>query len=148
MHRVQKSVLVPFAAQQMFDLVDAVERYPDFLPWCDGSHVLETHAGGKTARLDIHYAGIRAHFTTDNRNDPPASIVVTLKDGPFRHLHGEWSFRTLAPHASKVELMLAWEFKTHLLEAAVGPVFNRIVNTFVDAFVRRAEAVYPPSPPP
>lgn len=146
MHRVHKSVLVPYAAQQMFDLVDAVERYPEFLPWCGGSAVLDTHPAGKTARLDIRFAGIDAHFTTDNRNDPPASIVVTLKDGPFRHLHGEWSFRTLSPQACKVELTLAWEFATPVLETVVGPVFNRIANTFIDAFVRRAETVYAQTP--
>jgi ribosome-associated toxin RatA of RatAB toxin-antitoxin module len=142
MHRVQKSVLVPFAAQQMFDLVDDVDRYPEFLPWCSGSAVLSSHPKGKTARLDIDFHGIRAHFTTDNENDPPASIVVTLKDGPFRHLHGEWSFRVLAPDACKVELALTWEFKTQVLETVVGPVFNRIAHTFIDAFVQRAGTVY------
>ncbi len=73
---------------------------------------------------------------------PAQSIVATLKDGPFRHLHCEWTFRALAPHACKIELTLAYEFKTHVLETIVGPVFNHIANTFVDAFVRRAEAVY------
>jgi ribosome-associated toxin RatA of RatAB toxin-antitoxin module len=142
MQRVHKSVLAPYSAQQMFDLVDDVARYPEFLPWCGGSVVVASHAGGTTARIDINYHGIRAHFTTDNVNVPAQSIVATLKDGPFRHLHGEWTFRALAPHACKVELTLAYEFKTHVLETIVGPVFNHIANTFVDAFVRRAEAVY------
>lgn len=142
MHRVAKSVLVPFAARQMFDLVDDVGRYCEFLPWCGGSAVLATHENGKTARLDINYHGVKTHFTTDNVNTPPTSIVVTLKDGPFRRLHGEWTFRALAPQACKVELVLAYEFKTHVLETVVGPVFNHIANTFIDAFVRRAAAVY------
>lgn len=142
MQRVQKSVLVPFAAAQMFDLVDDVEKYPDFLPWCSGSAVLERRDDGKTARLDINYHGVKAHFTTDNVNVPQASIGITLRDGPFRQLHGEWTFRPLTDTACKVELVLAYEFKTHVLETIVGPVFNHIARTFVDAFVRRAEAVH------
>ena len=139
---VKKSVLVPFSAAAMFELVDRVELYPEFLPWCGGVVVLETHDGGKTARIDIDYHGVRAHFTTDNANTPPTMIVVTLNDGPFRHLHGEWRFRALAEEACKVEFELAYEFATHLLERAVGPVFAHIANTFIDAFVRRAEACY------
>ena len=142
MQRVHKSVLVPYSAQQMFDLVDDVARYPEFLPWCGGSEVLANHAGGKTARIDINYHGVRAHFTTDNANVAGESIAITLKDGPFRSLNGTWTFRALAPHACKVEFTLTYEFKTHVLEAVVGPVFNHIASTFIDAFVRRAEAVY------
>jgi ribosome-associated toxin RatA of RatAB toxin-antitoxin module len=143
MQRVLKSVLVPYSAARMFELVDLVARYPEFLPWCGGAHVIGERADGKTARLDIDYHGIKAHFTTDNVNRAPESIVVTLRDGPFRHLHGEWRFHALSPDACKVEFELAYEFATHLLEAVVGPVFSHIANTFIDAFVRRAEAVYP-----
>jgi ribosome-associated toxin RatA of RatAB toxin-antitoxin module len=139
-------VLVPFGAAAMFELVDHVELYPQFLPWCAGTRVIETHPGGKTARIDIDYHGVKAHFTTDNANQPPESIIVTLKDGPFRHLHGEWRFMSLGASACRVEFELAWEFTTHLLERAVGPVFGHIANTFIDAFVRRAESVYA-SPP-
>ena len=127
MQRVLKSVLVPYSAARMFELVDRVELYPQFLPWCGGSHVIEEHEGGKTARIDIDYHHIKAHFTTDNVNRVPESIVVTLRHGPFRHLHGE----------------VEYVFSTHLLETVVGPVFSHIANTFIDAFVRRAEAVYP-----
>jgi ribosome-associated toxin RatA of RatAB toxin-antitoxin module len=137
---VRKSVLVPHGAAAMFDLVDRVDLYPEFLPWCAGAAILATRDGGKTARLDIDYHGIRAHFTTDNANTPPERIVVTLNDGPFRHLHGEWRFRPLADAGCKIEFELAYEFSTHLLERAVGPVFAHIANTFIDAFVRRADA--------
>jgi ribosome-associated toxin RatA of RatAB toxin-antitoxin module len=143
MQRVRKSVLVPFGADEMFALVDDVEHYPRFLPWCGGAHVLESHAGGKTARIDIDYHGVRAHFTTDNANCAGESIVVTLRDGPFRHLHGEWRFVALAPDACKIEFELAYEFATPLLERVVGPVFSHIADTFIDAFVRRAEALHP-----
>ena len=146
MSSVKKSVLVPFDAAAMFELVDRVELYPQFLPWCAGTQVIETHAGGKTARIDIDYHRVKAHFTTDNANHPPESIMITLKDGPFRHLHGEWRFVALGPSACRVEFELAWEFTTSLLERVVGPVFGHIANTFIDAFVRRAESVYAPPP--
>ena len=146
MQRVRKSVLVPFSMARMFELVDQVERYPEFLPWCGGAQVIGQQPDGKTARIDIDYHGVKAHFTTDNANRPPESIVITLRDGPFRHLHGEWRFRMLAVNACKVEFELAYEFKTHVLEVVVGPVFSHIANTFIDAFVRRAEAIYPGPP--
>lgn len=135
-------MLVPYSAAEMFELVDRIELYPQFLPWCDGTRALAARANGKTVRVDINYHGVRAHFTTDNVNRAGESIVVTLRDGPFRHLHGEWRFRALAPDACKVEFELAYEFSTHLLERVVGPVFNHIASTFVDAFVRRAEALH------
>jgi ribosome-associated toxin RatA of RatAB toxin-antitoxin module len=142
MRSVRKSVLVPFSADAMFELVDRVELYPEFLPWCGGATLIAASDVGKTARIDIDFHGVRAHFTTDNVNRAGESIVVTLRDGPFRHLHGEWRFRALAPDACKVEFELAYEFTTHVLEKVVGPVFSHIANTFVDAFVRRAETVY------
>jgi ribosome-associated toxin RatA of RatAB toxin-antitoxin module len=146
MQRVKKSVLVPYSCAAMFELVDGVERYPQFLPWCGGTRVLEMHEGGKTARIDIDYHGVRAHFTTDNANRPPESIVVTLRHGPFRHLHGEWRFIALSSDACKVEFELAYEFASHMLERIVGPVFGHIADTFIDAFVRRAGTVYATAP--
>ena len=140
MQRVTKSVLVPYAATRMFELVDRVEDYPQFLPWCGGAKVLEQSGDRKTARIDIDYHGVRAHFTTENVNRPPESIVITLKDGPFRHLHGEWRFRALGDAGCKVEFELAYEFATQLLDKAIGPVFGHIARTFIDAFVKRAEA--------
>ena len=88
-------MLVPYSAAAMFDLVDQVELYPQFLPWCADARALAVRTDGKTARIDIHYHGVRAHFTTDNVNRPGESIVITLRDGPFRHLHGEWRFSSL-----------------------------------------------------
>lgn len=142
MQRIRKSVLVPYSAAEMFDLVDAVEHYPEFLPWCGGAHVLDRRADGKTARIDIDYHGVRAHFTTDNVNRPPESIVITLRSGPFRHLHGEWRFIVLDERACKIEFELAYEFATQLLDRAIGPVFAHIANTFIDAFTSRAQALY------
>lgn len=136
-------MLVAHTAQEMFDLVDRVELYPQFLPWCAGARVVEARPDGKTARIDIDYHGVRAHFTTDNVNRAGESIVITLRDGPFRHLHGEWRFNALEAVGCKVALALAYEFATPLLERAVGSVFAHIANTLIDSFVRRADAIYP-----
>jgi ribosome-associated toxin RatA of RatAB toxin-antitoxin module len=142
MQCVRKSVLVPYAASRMYELVNRVDLYPQFLPWCGGTEVLAESEHRKTARIDIDYHGVHAHFTTDNAMQPPDSIVITLKDGPFRHLHGEWRFRALGDDGCKIEFELAYEFATKLLDRVIGPVFAHIANTFIDAFVRRAEAVY------
>jgi ribosome-associated toxin RatA of RatAB toxin-antitoxin module len=142
MASVQKSVLVPYSAAQMFELVEAIEDYPRFLPWCGGASILERTQIETLARIDINYHGVRAHFTTANRSRPPERIVIELRDGPFRHLDGTWQFRALAATASKVELDLRYEFASSVMERLIGPVFGHIAHTFVDAFVRRAEIVY------
>jgi ribosome-associated toxin RatA of RatAB toxin-antitoxin module len=141
MQCVKKSVLVAHSAHAMYTLVDRVEDYPRFLPWCSGATVLEQYPGGKIARLDVDYHGVRAHWTTANTNTPDERIVVTLRDGPFRHLNGEWRFKALADKACKVEFDLTYEFSNVVLERVVGPVFMHIANSFIDAFVRRAEVV-------
>jgi ribosome-associated toxin RatA of RatAB toxin-antitoxin module len=138
MATVTKSVLVEHDARQMFDLVDRVEDYPGFLPWCGGTTVLERTPEALVSRIDIDFHGVRAHFTTANRNEPPDRIVIALRDGPFRRLDGTWSFRPLAPGACKVEFHLRYEFASSVLEKLIGPVFNHIASTFVDAFVKRA----------
>ncbi|MEO8538066.1 MAG: type II toxin-antitoxin system RatA family toxin [Betaproteobacteria bacterium] len=142
MNCVRKHVLVPHQASQMFALVDDIDSYPRFLPWCGGARVLQTLDNRKTARVDIDYHGVRAYFTTDNVNHAPESIVITLKDGPFRRLHGEWRFRALGELGCRVEFDLSYEFATMLLDRAIGPVFAHIADTLIDAFVRRAEAVH------
>ena len=141
MATVSKSVLVEHSAQQMFELVDRVEDYPAFLPWCAGASILERMPSTLVARLDIDYHGVRAHFTTVNRKEPPERIVIALRDGPFRQLDGTWRFRSLTPGACKIEFDLRYEFAAPVLEGAIGPVFNHIASTFIDAFVKRADAL-------
>ena len=99
MASVSKSVLVEHGAQQMFDLVERVEDYPAFLPWCGGTTILERTPTASLVRIDINYHGVRAHFTTANRNERPELIVIELRDGPFRQLDGTWHFQPLAPAA-------------------------------------------------
>jgi ribosome-associated toxin RatA of RatAB toxin-antitoxin module len=144
MHSVHKSVLVPYSAQQMFDLVERVEDYPKFLPWCGGTQILQRTADQTLARIDIDYRGVRAHFTTANRNQAPERLVVELRDGPFRRLDGIWQFRALGDAGCKVEFELNYEFATTVLERLIGPVFGRIADSFIDAFVKRATGVHGP----
>lgn len=149
MKHVQKSVLLPYSPHEMYALVTAVADYPKFLPWCERAEVLRTHDDGVTARLALAYAGVHHSFTTRNRHRLDESVIVELVDGPFSHLDGTWRFVPLAkpgdpapPAASKVALDLAYAFSSRALEAVVSPVFDRIANTLLDAFVKRAEQVH------
>jgi ribosome-associated toxin RatA of RatAB toxin-antitoxin module len=142
MASVHKSVLVPYSAGQMFVLVERVEDYPLFLPWCADARTLERNADRALVRIDINYHGVRAHFTTANHNLTPNRIVIDLRDGPFRRLDGTWRFLPLEAAGCKVEFELSYEFATQVLETLIGPVFNHIADTFIDAFVRRAQGIY------
>jgi len=139
---VEKSVLVQYTPEQMFSLVDQVEDYPAFLPWCGGSSVADRGASTLRATVRIDYHGVRQSFTTENTRHVPDSIDVRLVDGPFRQLDGSWRFKALGAQACKIEFRLHYEFASRILEKLLSPVFNHIANTFVDAFVKRAEQVY------
>jgi ribosome-associated toxin RatA of RatAB toxin-antitoxin module len=141
MPRVEKSVLVAHAAETMFRLVDDVEHYPAFLPWCGGTRVLERTEMLTVAAIDIRYAGVAQSFTTENKKTNPEWMHLSLREGPFRSLTGSWHFAALAPAASKVTLILDYQFANSLLEAAVGPVFGKIADTMTDRFVMRADAL-------
>ncbi len=139
---VEKTVLVAYSAEQMFRLVDSVEDYPKFLPWCGGASVKDVEGSTVHATVHINYHHIKQHFTTENVRTPPHQIDITLQDGPFQHLDGCWRFIPLSPTACKIEFRLHYEFSSKLLEKLVGPVFHYIANSFVDAFIHRAEKVY------
>lgn len=139
---VEKSVLVGHSAQQMFALVDAIEAYPQFLPWCSGTEVLHRDDERTRATLHVNYHGAKQSFTTENAKAPPGRMIVRLVQGPFRILDGEWRFNALAEQACKVEFRLHYEFASRFLEMLVGPVFSYIANTMVDAFVKRADDLH------
>jgi ribosome-associated toxin RatA of RatAB toxin-antitoxin module len=139
---VEKTVLVAYSAEQMFNLVDGVEQYPQFMPWCGGSSVNELDGATVHATVQINYHHINQSFTTENVRTPPHQIDIALLDGPFKHLDGCWRFIPLSPSACKIEFRLHYEFSNKLLEKMVGPVFHYIANSFVDAFIHRAEKVY------
>lgn len=144
MKQVRKSVLLWYSPQEMYELVTGVEAYPQFLPWCDSARIVERHEDGVTARLGLHYMGVRQAFTTRNTQKAGQSVAVQLVDGPFSLLEGTWLFKPLDPAKAscKIEFDLRYAFSSKALEAVVSPVFDRIANTFVDSFVRRAEAVH------
>jgi len=150
MKHVKKSVLLWYSAHEMYTLVTDVPSYPQFLPWCERAEVLEVGANNMTARLSLAYGGVRHAFTTRNEHVHDKSVVVTLVDGPFSVLDGTWLFRTLgtppgdASQACRIEFDMRYAFSSQALEAVVSPVFDRIANTFVDSFVKRAEQVYGP----
>lgn len=140
---VKKLVLIEFTPAQMFELVDRVEDYPAFLPWCGGTELLERTDGVTRARLHINYHGIKSHFSTENDKIYPRHMLIKLVEGPFHHLEGTWDFTPLGDSACKVEFSLHYEFASKLIEKAVGPVFSHIANTFVDSFVKRANQIHP-----
>jgi ribosome-associated toxin RatA of RatAB toxin-antitoxin module len=139
---VHKSVLLSYSADQMFALVNGIEDYPKFLPWCGGTEVREREGDKVVATLKINYHGVKHSFTTENLNSPPREIKMTLLEGPFQQLHGTWQFKPLRADACKVEFDLRYEFSSRILEQIIGPVFSLIANSFVDSFCKRAEKVY------
>ncbi|MDR2874754.1 MAG: type II toxin-antitoxin system RatA family toxin [Methylobacillus sp.] len=142
MAQVEKSVLVSHSAERMYALVDAPERYPEFLPWCGGVDLQQRDDAITIATLHIDYRGIRQKFTTKNTKTFPTLMEIKLVDGPFRKLEGVWRFIPLADNACKIEFRLHYEFSNHLLEKIIAPVFSHIANTFVEAFVNRADILY------
>jgi ribosome-associated toxin RatA of RatAB toxin-antitoxin module len=152
MKRVHKSILLWYSPREMYDLVVDVDRYPQFLPWCERAEVLDESADTMTARLHLSYAGVRHAFTTRNKHVPARSVLVQLVDGPFSMLDGMWEFHPIGragatpadsdESACRIEFELDYAFANRPLEAVLSPVFDKIADTLVDRFVQRAEQVY------
>ena len=147
MKHVRKSVLLWYSPRERYELVTDIDRYPQFLPWCEHAAVLDAHQDGVTARLGLAYMGVRHTFTTRNVHVASESVTVSLVDGPFSLLDGTWLFKALGRPGSeeaacKIELDLRYGFASPALEAVLSPVFGRVANTLVESFVRRAEDVY------
>lgn len=145
MKTVQKSVLIWYSPQEMFNLVTAVQQYPQFLPWCDHTRVLEQDDSGMLAEVGIALSGIRQSFVTRNLHEPGRRVQMQLVKGPFSRLDGDWHFHAVgdgSQRAARVELLLHYGFDSATLSKVVGPVFDRIAASMVDAFVKRAEQVY------
>jgi len=142
MSEVERSALVNFSAQQMYDLVNDVNRYSEFLPGCVSSKVLESTEQSMLALMELKKGPIKQAFTTRNTMVNGRSIDMKLQDGPFNYLHGRWSFRHLADDACKVEFDLNFEFSSRLVDVAFGRIFNELTSRLVDSFVARAEVIY------
>jgi ribosome-associated toxin RatA of RatAB toxin-antitoxin module len=139
MPTVTKSVLVPQSAERMFALVDDIESYPQFLPWCPKTTVYERTGEVTRARIDIDYHGLKTHFTTRNRKHAPTRMDMEFVEGPFEQLSGRWRFVQLGEDGCRVEFELDYAFEGKAMEALFGPVFGRIIETLVDRFVAQAE---------
>lgn len=139
---VQKSALVKYSAQKMFDLVDNIEAYPEFLPWCSGSRILSRKDDVVEAELMIAKGGFKKSFATRNTLDYGGRITIALLNGPFTHLEGKWDFMPLREDASKISLDLEFEMSGKLASLAFGAVFNQICNTMVASFTERAKEIY------
>jgi len=147
MKHVKKSVLLWYSPREMYSLVTKVPDYPRFLPWCESAEVVQAHEDGVTARLGMAYMGVRHSFTTRNVNVADQSVRVELVDGPFSLLDGAWLFLPIGrpgsdEQACRIEFDLRYAFASPALETVVSPVFDKVANTLVDGFVRRAEEVY------
>ncbi len=142
MTQVNRSALVLHSAQQMFDIVNDVKAYPDFLPWCASTELLCEDDQSMEATLHLAKAGLKYSFTTRNRLSRPGRIEIELVEGPFSRLTGVWTFEALNSEACKVSLDLVFEFSGKLTGMAMSKVFNQVATTLVDAFVQRAERVY------
>jgi ribosome-associated toxin RatA of RatAB toxin-antitoxin module len=141
MKKIERAALVQSSADRMYALVEDIESYPRFLPWCSRTEVYQRDEKVTAAAIHIAYHGIQQHFSTENLKEPGRAITMRLLQGPFKHLHGEWRFLPLGEDACKVEFCLSYELASTFLEALAGPVFHHIANTLLDAFVARAEAL-------
>jgi len=136
---VRKSALVVHSAAQMFDLIEAAEHYPDFLPWCTGATIISRDENVVRARIAVKYRGIGFSFTTRNPKQRPHWLAIQLEEGPFRHFEGEWHLRELASNACKIEFALRYELDHGLLGKLASPIFDGIALTMMDAYVTRAD---------
>ncbi|OIZ99441.1 ubiquinone-binding protein [Rickettsiella grylli] len=138
---IKHSLEVPYDVSEMYNLVSQVEKYSEFLPWCTASHVISQDEDSLKAQLTLKGGGFSKSFTTSNRMQKNKLIEISLINGPFKHLEGYWSFEA-TPRGSKINLNLEFEFSTSLLALAFSPIFEKVANTLVDAFFKRAKQVY------
>jgi ribosome-associated toxin RatA of RatAB toxin-antitoxin module len=138
---VRRMVLVQHPAERMYDLIEGAEHYPAFLPWCARATVLERDESVVAATIGIDWHGVRFEIATRNRKRRPEWLEFTLTRGPFRRFHGEWLLRKLGDSGCRIDFALHYEFASDMLAHAASPAFERIANTMVDAFVRRADQV-------
>ncbi len=140
--RIQRSALLPYPAQALYDLVNDVASYPQFLPWCSAAQVLDVDEESMRASLTVAKASVSQRFTTRNRLQPGKSIEMQLEEGPFSQLQGVWEFKALGDKACKISLDLSFDYAGPLMKATLGPLFTQAANTMVDAFCQRAKQLY------
>jgi ribosome-associated toxin RatA of RatAB toxin-antitoxin module len=137
---IRKSVLLPHLAHEMFDLIEAAENYPQFLPWCTKATLLERTDEWVAARLEFSYLKVRFGFQTRNPKRRPEWLELRLVEGPFRNFRGEWRLAPLGDMGCKVSFMIAFDIADGLLDAIARPAANKVAQAMVDAFVKRARS--------
>ena len=142
MKSVSKQALVPYRPAEVYALVNDIEAYPEFLPWCSAARVDYADADEMRATIEMHRGGLRKSFSTCNRVQKDKMIEVRLVRGPFKHLEGYWRFDALGDGGCRISFDLQFEFASRLISMTLGPVFNQIAKTMVDAFCQRAVEVY------
>ena len=142
MKRILRSAIVEHGAQELYALVEDIESYPRFLPWCLETRVHERAQALTRATLTVGMRGLRQSFTTQNANRPGEAIDLKLLEGPFRRFAAAWRFKALSARASRIEFSLECDFASPAAARLLEPLFERIANTMVDAFTRRADEVY------
>jgi ribosome-associated toxin RatA of RatAB toxin-antitoxin module len=142
MNTIERSALVSYTPQQMFELVNHIEDYPKFLPWCQEVEIIEKTETTIEAKLIIAWGGFHKSFTTRNTLHPYQAVEIDLVSGPFKHLEGKWHFIPLGEQGCKVIVDLEFEFTGNIFDKLFEPVFNIIANSLVDAFSKRAKEVY------
>ena len=142
MKRISRSAIVEHSAVELFALVEDIESYPRFLPWCRDARVRERTTERTVATLSVGLKGMRYEFSTENRNRPPEAIDMRLLEGPFRHFEAHWRFHALGAHAARIEFLMAYQLAGGLAAKALAPLFDSIADTMVDAFKRRADQVH------
>ncbi len=141
MKRIARSAIVEHPASVLYALVERIEAYPEFLPWCLAAHFIERSAARTLATLTLGLKGVRYELTTQNAHQPPEAIDMQLVEGPFRHFAAHWRFHALGARAARIEFALEYDFSSRVVAAALAPVFDAIADTMVDAFKRRADQV-------
>jgi ribosome-associated toxin RatA of RatAB toxin-antitoxin module len=142
MKRIARSAIVEHCAADMYALVEDIEAYPRFLPWCAAATVEERRPGATRASLTAGFGRVRQSFSTRNENVPGAAIDMHLVEGPFREFAAQWRFVPLAPRACRIEFAMRYEFSSPGLGKLLAPLFERIADTMVDAFARRADEIH------
>ena len=142
MYDINRSALVPYSDQKMYDLINDVDQYQHFLPWCGQSEIIEASDEIIVASVRIAYKGVHKTFTTRNTLTPFTEIKLALVDGPFKQLAGSWHFKALGEDACRISLHLEFGFENRIVDALIGPVYTLIAKSMLDSFVKRAEELY------
>jgi ribosome-associated toxin RatA of RatAB toxin-antitoxin module len=137
---LERSVLLPYSAHDIFDLIEAAEHYPQFLPWCTGVTILERSDDWVAARLDFSYLTLRFGFQTRNPKRRPEWLRVQLVEGPFKHFRGDWALTPIGRNGCRVSITITFEVADGYFDSLAAPAVDRVARAMVDAFVKRADA--------